>query len=122
MKIRISPADVDFSNYIRTRDGWTCQKCFKKFKPPTMGLHCAHCFTRRAKSTRFDTENCIALCYGCHSYLDSHPDLKYQFWARRIGQDRFDSLRLRSHIPQKVDEKMVRIWCAEKMKEFKCNS
>ena len=109
MKIRISKLDRLFSLAVRTRDHWTCQRCGKVYTPPTNGLHCAHIFTRSKQSTRFDFQNAVALCYGCHSFLDRNPMEKYAWYIRQCGQSQFDALRLRSNTPEKVDRMLVEL-------------
>ena len=108
--IRISAADKKFSILVRTRDNWTCQRCMKKHPPPTSSLHCCHVFTRRSRATRFSLDNCYSWCYGCHQYMDSHPDEKYEWVIKRIGRERFEALRLQSHLPVKVDERLIEAW------------
>lgn len=72
--IKISPADKWFSLYIRARDGWTCQRCYTYYPDgKRQGLHCSHFHGRAKYATRYDEQNCEALCYGCHSYLTMHP-------------------------------------------------
>ena len=90
-------ADREFSLAIRERDEWTCQRCFNQFLPNSRGLHSAHMFSRGKKRTRWDMENACALCYGCHRYLDTHPDLKRIFFRERLGDEAFDALELRSN-------------------------
>lgn len=96
MPTKLFPADTAFSNYIRARDKWTCQRCSTVYAPPTSALHCSHFYSRGKWSTRYDPDNCIALCYGCHRYLDKHigeyEDYKYQ----QLGQARFDGLTVRA--------------------------
>ena len=121
MKIRISSVDKLFSLLIRTRDKWTCQRCFTKYEPPTMGLHCAHIFGRGLKNTRFDFENAVAWCYGCHSYMDSHPLDKYEWHRKRIGTRRFDALRLRSNNLKRPDYDLIEIGLKARLKELKEN-
>jgi hypothetical protein len=93
--IRRTAADARFSHQIRARDGWRCKRCHTEPKPG--GLHSAHHFTRRTGATRFDPDNALALCYGCHQYLDSHPYEKEAFWRAEIGDERFDALAARAH-------------------------
>jgi len=95
--IRRTQADVRFSQQIRERDRFTCQRCGFTHPSNSRGLHCAHHFTRRTKATRFDPDNALALCYGCHQYLDSHPWEKEAFWRSEIGDERFDALAARAH-------------------------
>jgi hypothetical protein len=107
--IKIGKLDKLFSQYIRTRDGWKCQVCFTQYEPPAMGLHCAHIFTRGNKSTRYDSENAVAMCYGHHARMDANPLDKYEWYVKRFGQKQFDALKIRTKIPQKIDEKMIEI-------------
>ena len=93
--IKITAADRRFSLQIRERDGFRCMRCGSM--PASGGLHCAHMFTRRTQATRFDPDNALALCYGDHQYLDSHPDEKEAFWRAVIGDERFDALAARAH-------------------------
>ena len=105
MPIKIRPEDKWFSLYIRARDKWQCQRCYRKYEPyiegannsHLKGLHNAHMFGRGAKMTRWDGDNCMALCYGCHSYLDRHPFEKAEFWKEQIGEKRFEELEQKSH-------------------------
>jgi hypothetical protein len=90
-------ADADFSLLIRERDLWTCQRCEHVYPPKHQGYHCAHCFGRGKPATRFDPENACGLCYGCHRWLDTHPDLKEAFFRDRLGDEAYDALRLRSN-------------------------
>lgn len=110
-KVKIRPSDKLFSNYIRTRDNWTCQRCGKQYEPPTQALHCSHFQGRGKEATRFDPENAVALCYGCHRYFTSHPAEHYQWQVNRLGQEAVDLLVLRSNQYKKRDDKMdVIIW------------
>jgi hypothetical protein len=54
-------------------------------------------FSRGKYATRWDLENATSLCYGCHRFLDTHPDLKAEFFQDLLGADRFDALMLRSN-------------------------
>ena len=95
--IKRTAADARFSLAIRERDDWTCQRCGKEFSPPTRGLHCAHYFTRRTQATRLDPDNALALCYGCHQFVDSHSDAKAELWQDHIGVERFEVLAAAAH-------------------------
>jgi predicted restriction endonuclease len=95
--IKRTRADAEFSKAVRVRDRWMCQRCGVHYMPPTRALHCAHYFTRRTQVTRLDLDNALALCYGCHQYLDSHPVEKEAFWRQAIGDERFDALAARAH-------------------------
>lgn len=118
--IRIRPEDKWFSLYIRARDRWTCQRCGTRYIPPTKALHNAHCFGRGSHMTRWDEDNCMALCYGCHSYLDSHPVEKIKFWVNKKGQKAVDSLEVLSNTQYygwKRDAKEIAKFYKNKFKE-----
>lgn len=100
-----------FSEYIRTRDNWTCQRCGAYYEPPTRALHCSHFKGRGKEATRFDPDNADALCYGCHQYFTSQPDEHYAWQVKRKGQKTVDAITLRSNQYKKRDDKMeVLIW------------
>lgn len=103
MRITRSPADKLFSEYIRTRDAWTCQRCFMQYPTKSQGLHCAHYWSRSMKSVRFDPENADALCYGCHAYFHKDPKAHDVFKLRQLGQQRMDALQVRARTPRKPD-------------------
>lgn len=82
---------------IRDRDFCTCQRCGAVHPSNSRGLHCAHMFGRGKYATRFDPENACALCYGCHRYLDTHPHEKREFFRKRLGDEAFEALEVRSN-------------------------
>ena len=90
--------DKVFSDAVRTRDKWSCQRC-KKYYPSgkRRGLHCSHFYGRAKYSTRFDFDNAEALCYGCHQYLGSHPEEHRKHKMIKIGKSKFQKLTLRSN-------------------------
>ena len=104
-KLKIFPSDSIWSKYIRTRDNWTCQRCDKKYAPPTSALHCSHFWSRGNWSVRFDFFNCQALCYGCHSYLGGNPQEHREFILNKLGQEEFDALQKRRNTPLKSGQK-----------------
>ena len=62
MAIKRTKWDVVFSNYIRYRDNWTCQRCKKQYIEKSQGLHCSHFYGRRSWATRIEPCNAMALC------------------------------------------------------------
>lgn len=58
-------------------------------------------FGRGKASTRFDPDNAAALCFGCHRWLDTHPDLKREFFRERLGDRAFDLLEIRANTPSR---------------------
>lgn len=122
-QLKRSKADKLFSDYIRKRDSYTCQRCQKHIDPPTSYIHAAHFYGRKGKSTRFDPENVISLCGtigfpgGCHGYFQDHPGEFKEFMKKRLGEKRFNNLVIRAHTPQKIDEKLIIIWLENELKK-----
>ncbi len=112
--MKIDLADKYFSLYIRTRDKWTCQRCNKKYTPPTNALHCSHFQGRAKENTRFNPDNAVALCYGCHQYFTSQPAEHYQWQVNRLGQDKVNQLVVASNTYVKKDRKLqAMLWKQE---------
>lgn len=104
--------DALFSRYIRERDGWRCQKCRKDYSAPERHqfLHCAHMLSRGKRRVRFDVYNAYSLCYGCHRWLDTHPDVKERWARKKMGDERYNALLVRARFTQKIDELLIRKW------------
>jgi hypothetical protein len=118
-RVKIDRADKLFSLFIRTRDKWRCVKCLKQYSPPTTALQCSHFFGRGKESTRFDPQNCDALCYGCHQYWGSTNREAYrEFKIRQLGQAGFDLLTLRANTPTKKDRKIIALYYSKRLKEM----
>jgi len=105
MRIKIDPLDKVFSLYIRTRDGWTCRRCKKQHRRDSSGLHSAHIFSRGKHNTRWNPLNAVALCYGCHSYLDRNPDEKYAWYFDALKKTSNQVLKFTKDQKQELKEK-----------------
>lgn len=121
MKIRIDPLDKLFSEYIRKRAiarTGGCERC-KKQKTSWKELQCMHFHSRRKRSVRWDEDNAMGGCYGCHSYLDGNPIEKVEFFKDLLGGEKFDHLniRVRNTYP-KPDKEMIKIYLKQKIKEL----
>ncbi len=120
MKIRIDPLDTLFSKFIRLRAMELvggCERCLAG-KVDYKQLQCSHFFGRGAKSVRYDEDNCVGLCFGCHQYFHSHP-LEHTEWFRNhLGGTMFDLLRGRARIKEKVDKEAVRLYLKIKIEEM----
>lgn len=104
----LKKADKAFSEEIRQRDG----KCLFPMCRVTdlKKLQCSHYWGRSTKSTRFDPDNCISLCW-LHHYKDKMLGFEYQkqtiekqgydgqytLWMKAwLGKERWDALYARS--------------------------
>ena len=109
-KIRYDPLDRLFGRFIRLRDQ-RCQYCGRSDRR----LEAAHMFGRGKHSTRYDPENCYAMCGGpngnvCHRWIDTHTTEKLAWLKQRIGEKRYAALELKSNRPVKVDRVVVKAW------------
>lgn len=116
MKIKINSLDALFSRYIRAKAGWRCERCGNK--PDRRGLHVHHFHRRRKMATRYDSENCLSLCLGCHQYFHENRKEEEAFLLQKLGQDRFDMLEARSRTPQKVDVDLLTLYFEQILKEL----
>lgn len=131
---KVQAADLLFSRFIRGRDGWTCQKCHRKFKEGDPGLTCSHFFGRAKESTRFDPENCDALCRACHAYFEDRKGMtykkhgkviievaaEYRAWKEfQLGPRAFAALEVRAHTYAKKDRKMALLYVKALMADLK---
>lgn len=87
-------ADNEFSKYIRDRDG----RCMNPKCPnpyiPLAELTCSHFWPRDVWPTRFDPNNCVAACRGCHFYKwENMKQGEYRdFMIRWLGQEKYDAM------------------------------
>lgn len=119
-RIKLDKADVVFSEYIRRRDG-ACCRCGRQGdgKHRIVGLQNSHFFGRKNENTRFDPENCDALCAGCHQFWgsDNREDYRY-FKLKQLGEDRFNALQVRANTFQKKDRYMSWLQAKALLKEL----
>ena len=108
--IKRDSLDALFSDYVRSRDKWTCRRCTKYFpEGHRQGIHCAHIFSRRHKGIRHDPDNAIALCHGCHTYFTGYP-LYFATWIiEQIGRQKYDVLRMKARKPTKLTKADIEI-------------
>lgn len=108
MNIKLDKADIVFSKYIRKRDK-RCMRCGRPGEGPEeiIGLQNSHYFGRGRESTRFDPENCDALCYGCHQFWGSTNRESYRkFKIAQLGEDGYKRLCVRAELLERKDRKM----------------
>lgn len=100
--IKRDKRDIVFSHYVRARDGWRCQRCGTYYpEGQRQGLDSAHFYGRRNKGTRWDGENAVALCRGCHQWFGEHPEHFKAFMHARLGESRYNALAYRAKTPTK---------------------
>jgi 5-methylcytosine-specific restriction endonuclease McrA len=116
LKIRIDPLDVLFSKYIRLRAKGRCERCGSE--KGIKGLQCAHYHSRRKGSVRWDEDNAVALCFGCHQHFHEEHHEFDEFMKQRLG-DRLDLLDARARVPARhIDKAMIKIWLEQEIKKY----
>lgn len=93
MSLKRDKLDKVFSELVRARSDYTCERC-RKYYPEgqRQGLDCSHYFGRRGNSTRHLGLNCFAHCRGCHQYLSSNPH-EFTAWVKdRLGDVNYEAL------------------------------
>lgn len=115
--VRIDPADKFFSLWIRWRAGWKCERCGAQFEVGGQGLHCSHFWGRAREATRFDPENCVAHCHGCHAFLTANPELHREWKLKQIGEEKYNLLMVRAQLSAKKDRVMAALYWRHKLKQ-----
>ena len=112
--IKLRLVDKLFSNHIRAKANWTCEKCGRKCKingETVYRLEASHYHSRRKESVRFDYENVYALCFTCHKRMGGHTkdeNGEYDLWLKeKLGMSRYKMLNVRAETYKKKDDKMI---------------
>lgn len=102
----ITKLDRVFSLYIRLRDsrqfaykGFRCISCGQV--KPFAKADCGHYYSRKNMATRFDEDNCNSECSFCNRFDASHLIGYRENLIKKIGQQRFDLLRVKSNQTKK---------------------
>lgn len=125
LKMKLDQADIYFSKYVRLLQG-ECQRCHSKVKLNKKGdpvsHQLSHFQSRRKEATRFDLDNCDAMCGGCHLYFTANPYEHVQWQIKTKGEQRVNEIIFRSNQYCKKDRKLQAIIWREayiKLKEDK---
>ena len=93
MAIRRDKLDIVFSNLIRERANWYCEKCCSNFRHGGGMLDCAHIMSRRHVILRWHPANALSLCRRDHMYFTEHP-FEFVEWAtEHVGAERIAELQ-----------------------------
>tara|TARA_R110000765_G_scaffold359325_3_gene449605 strand:- start:201 stop:623 length:423 start_codon:yes stop_codon:yes gene_type:complete len=93
-----------FSDYIRTRDKWTCQVCHRNFEHDPRVLHASHHLPVGMGGgnvfMKYLPDNASAKCaipgkypVGCHQWMDLHNIEHVEWFKEWLGPERYDRLR-----------------------------
>ena len=87
----IKRLDKIWSKAVVERDGHRCRYCGNNGNQPH------HIFTRRHRSTRWDLDNGITLCWHHHFHLaHGEPEMFREFLMKEIGEKQFEILKRRA--------------------------
>lgn len=99
--------DKEFGRIVRARG--MCAKCQKGAEE--VGLQCAHIFSRKNMSVRWDFENALSLCWRCHfHWAHKEPIQFYEFVEEYLGVVRFAQLKFRA--------KQIKKWTRDELEEL----
>ncbi len=92
--------DKAFSQLVRARG--FCDRCGMRDKTK---LQCAHIYSRRYLSIRWNLLNAMCLCAGCHFWWHQNPTEGVDFIREKMGEDNYERLRvLRNEIVKYTTE------------------
>lgn len=87
-------ADDKFRFWIYERDGNRCVLCGRK--TPQITITNSHYWGRFASSTRYDPDNCDAICMGCHFKVENAKQGEYRtFKIKQLGEEGYKTLEKR---------------------------
>jgi 5-methylcytosine-specific restriction endonuclease McrA len=93
---------------VLKRDGYRCRRCGKDHN-----LQWCHIYSRRYITLRWNPDNALTLCSGCHLWQHHNP-LDAGVWVEKtIGEGTANWLRLRMKTPGKIDKKLMLVWLKE---------
>lgn len=97
--------DKEVSRIVRARGecAWCHSKVYEKFQA-------AHIFSRSNMAVRFDMDNLLCLCAGCHFKAHKNPILFTEFVAEYLGDAKYEALITRAAAIKK--------WTLEEMQSY----
>ena len=117
-----SQAKLDelFSELIRRRAlarVGGCERC-RTGKTDYKQLQCCHIFGRKRRLVRWDPDNALGMCPGCHMYLDSQPTEMVAFARQQLGEQGFLLLEARASQVGKPDIRGLMLYYGELLKQM----
>jgi len=99
------------SEIVRKRG--KCERCGSR-----NNIQCCHIFSRTYNNTRWDIENLVALCAGCHFWSHKNPILFGEFIIQYLGTKRYELLKEAHNLITKytIDDLLTKIKVLEEMR------
>lgn len=90
--------DILMSSLIRERANWQCERCKREYpEGHRAGLEHSHIWGRRRHSVRWEPDNGMALCTGCHRYIGANHDEHEALALKILGEERYNEIRLKAN-------------------------
>jgi|TARA_Y100000593_G_C4320072_1_gene343264 hypothetical protein len=109
--IKRDACDAAFSDAIRMRNNFTCEKCELvdtngQMTGKSRVMETAHVYGRRDRSLRWHTDNAVCLCSSCHrKFTESPLDFASFIENEVLGEGRTEMLRERRNAQIKYNKK-----------------
>jgi len=81
----------------KVREMGFCQRCGK-----TSNLQCAHIYSRKNLSIRWDFENAVCLCAGCHLFWAHQEPVEFTNWVRDFKALKYLEEKIANAKPMKL--------------------
>ncbi len=106
--MKLSPADIVFSQCVRGAADHICLKCYIQ-KPPTnrrgsSGMDCSHVYGRRHRTIRWAKENAKCLCSTCHRWWHENPTESGKWFLSIVGEAFMEKVREKRDLKIKVSK------------------
>lgn len=100
--------DILWSQLVKMRDR-QCIRCGSSYR-----LQASHIFSRSQKSVRWDLDNGMSLCSGCHLFFwHKNPIEATEFIKNRLGEQKYEDLRLKARTIVKIDRNFLETTMSE---------
>lgn len=83
----VKELDAAARKEVFERDRFVCVRC----NDPQRGIQWAHIFSRRHKNLRWESDNALTLCAGCHMFWHQYPLLAVE-WFRKTWPERYERI------------------------------
>ena len=114
--------DELYREYIRERAMGLvggCQRCLQP-KRTYMELQTHHFQSCRKKTVRWDPQNGVGLCGGCHRHVQSNKEDNLALEIDILGQEEYERLYVQAEMTTKtapIDHKLIELQLRELLKE-----
>ena len=125
MPVKQSTLNTLFSRFMKLKAEGKCEAC-GQYVRSVYGYQNHHGVVHRRYSvTRWEEDNCAALCARCHKEFHDFPNsLNRDFFIKKIGTDRMEQLELMAHTQPRLSEKSrqeIKVYLKERIRILKVN-